>query len=128
MDQRVQFIADYQRDVFDVVDLARRYGISRKTAYKWIDRYATAGPAGLVDRSRRPAHSPQATSATILAALFELRGRHPTWGAKKLLKVLATRQPTWILPARSTGVISSIGRDSSRPRDAARCPRIRAGR
>ncbi len=35
MDQRyVQFIADYQRDVFDVADLARRYGISRKTAYK----------------------------------------------------------------------------------------------
>ena len=53
MDQRVQFIADYQRDVFDVADLARRYGISRKTAYKWIDRYAAGGPAGLVDRSRR---------------------------------------------------------------------------
>ena len=35
MDQRVQFIADYQRDVFDVAELARRYGISRKTAYKW---------------------------------------------------------------------------------------------
>jgi len=38
MDQRVQFIADYQREVFDVADLARRYGISRKTAYKWISR------------------------------------------------------------------------------------------
>ena len=37
MDQRVQFIADYQRDVFNVADLARRFGISRKTAYKWID-------------------------------------------------------------------------------------------
>jgi len=67
MDQRVQFIADYQRAVFDVADLARRYGISRKTAYKWIDRYDTSGPAGLVDQSRRPAHSPQATPATIIA-------------------------------------------------------------
>ena len=57
MDQRVQFIADYQRDVFDVAELARRYGISRKTAYKWIDRYDVGGPAGLVDRSRRPAQS-----------------------------------------------------------------------
>ena len=54
MDQRVQFIADYQRDVFDVAELARRYGISRKTAYKWIDRYDVGGPAGLVDQSRRP--------------------------------------------------------------------------
>ena len=58
MDQRVQFIADYQRDVFDVAELARRYGISRKTAYKWIERYEVGGPAGLVDRSRRPAHCP----------------------------------------------------------------------
>ena len=61
MDQRVQFIADYQRDECDVADLARRFGISRKTAYKWIDRYAAAGPAGLVDRSRRPAHCPRET-------------------------------------------------------------------
>ena len=102
MDQRVQFIADYQRDVFDVADLARRFGISRKTAYKWINRYGATGPAGLVDRSRRPAHCPHATPAAIVTALVELRGRHPTWGAKKLRKVLGTRAPTWTLPARST--------------------------
>ena len=57
MDQRVQFIADYQRDVFEVTDLARRFGISRKTAYKWIDRYEATGPAGLTDRSRRPSRN-----------------------------------------------------------------------
>ena len=45
MDQRVQFIADCQRGVgFDLAELARRYGISRKTAW-WIDRYDEAGPA-----------------------------------------------------------------------------------
>jgi transposase-like protein len=82
MDQRVQFIADYQREVFDVADLARRYGISRKTAYKWIARYAAGGPAGLVDRSRRPVHSPQATPERIVAALLDVRRHHPSWGAK----------------------------------------------
>ena len=102
MDQRVQFIADYQRDEFDVADLARRFSISRKTAYKSIDRYEAAGPAGLVDRSRRPAHCPHATPESIVEALLAVRRRHPTWGAKKLLKILRTRQPTWILPARST--------------------------
>ena len=56
MDQRVQFIADYQRDVFDVAELARRFGISRKTAYKWIDRYDAAGPAGLTAVSRTGRH------------------------------------------------------------------------
>jgi putative transposase len=45
MDQRTQFIADYHRAVFSVVELANRFGISRKTAYKWIDRYADSGPA-----------------------------------------------------------------------------------
>ena len=102
MDQRVQFIADYQHDVFAVAELARRYGISRKTAYKWIDRYDAAGPAGLVDQSRRPAHSPQETPEPIVLALLEVRQHHPTWGAKKLLKIVARRQPTWTLPARST--------------------------
>lgn len=102
MDQRVQFIADYQRDVFDVADLARRYGISRKTAYKWIDRYEAGGPANLADRSRRPGHSPQATPERIVAALLDVRRHHSSWGAKKLLKVVAMREPTWTLPARST--------------------------
>lgn len=106
MDQRVQFIADYQRDVFDVAALARRYGISRKTAYKWLDRYEVGGPGGLVDRSRRPAHCPHATPEPIIAALLEVRRHHPTWGAKKLLKVVAKRQPAWTLPARRTGLRS----------------------
>ena len=118
MDQRVQFIADYQRAVFDIAELARRYGISRKTAYKWIERYEIGGPAGLVDRSRRPAHCPHRTPPATIAALLEVRRHHPTWGAKKLLKVVATRQPTWTLPARSTvcdlldraGLITAPGR------------------
>ena len=92
MDQRVQFIADYQRDVFDVADLARRYGISRKTAYKWIDRYdAAVARRGCCDRSRRPAHCPHATPALIVAALLDVRRHHPTWGAKKLLKMRRRR-------------------------------------
>ena len=118
MDQRVQFIAEYQRAVFDIAELARRYGISRKTAYKWIERYEIGGPAGLVDRSRRPAHCPHRTPPATIAALLEVRRHHPTWGAKKLLKVVATRQPTWTLPARSTvcdlldraGLITAPGR------------------
>ena len=39
MDQRVAFIADWLRDEWTMTELAARYGISRKTAYKWVDRY-----------------------------------------------------------------------------------------
>lgn len=44
--QRVQFIADSQREEYDVAELARRYGISRKTAYKWMARYESDGALG----------------------------------------------------------------------------------
>ena len=71
MDQRTQFIADYQRGLFDVADLARRFLISRKTAYKGIDRYAADGPAGLVDHSRRPASCPHQTAPTIAEAVLD---------------------------------------------------------
>jgi len=54
MDQRTQFIADYLRKVLSVTELCGLYGVSRKTAYKWIDRYLRQGPAGLEERSRRP--------------------------------------------------------------------------
>ena len=59
MDQRTQLIADFLRETLTVTELCELYGVSRKTAYKWIDRYLRLGPAGLEERSRRPRHSPQ---------------------------------------------------------------------
>ena len=38
MDQKTQFIADYLRQTLSVTELCLHYGISRKTAYKWISR------------------------------------------------------------------------------------------
>ena len=58
MDQKTQFIADYLRETFSVTELCDMYKVSRKTAYKWIDRYLRQGPAGLEDRSRKPRNSP----------------------------------------------------------------------
>ena len=102
MDLRTQFIADYLRGVFTISELSCEYQISRKTAYKWIDRYAAAGAIALVDRSRRPHHSPQATPPELIQALLSKRRRHPHWGAKKLLKLLSQDQPDSKWPARST--------------------------
>jgi transposase len=101
MNQKVLFIADHLKGARPVADLCAEYGISRKTAYKWIERYIKLGAAGLEDRSRRPRVSPNATADEVVAALIELRRHHPRWGAKKLLKILKGRHPRWKLPGRS---------------------------
>jgi len=102
MDQRTQFIADYLREVLSVTELCDLYGIARKTAYKWIDRYLRQGPAGLEERSRRPQFSPNRTPDEVTQALLEARRRHPSWGGKKLLTLVHKRHPIWDLPHRST--------------------------
>ena len=102
MDQRTQFIADDLRDRLSVTELCDAHGVSRKTGYTWIDRYLTHGPQGLEERSRRPAPSPRQTPDHVVAAILEARRRHPSWGAKKLVSILAQRHPRWPWPARST--------------------------
>lgn len=102
MDQRTQFIADFLREVLSVTELCDLYGISRKTAYKWIERYLRQGPAGLEERSRRPQLSPNRTPDEVTQALLEARRRHPSWGGKKLLTLVHKRHPRWDLPHRST--------------------------
>ena len=65
MDERVQFITDYQRQLLTMTALCDRYGISRKTGYKLIGRYEVDGAAALTPRRSRPGHSPQTMSARV---------------------------------------------------------------
>ena len=104
MDEKTKFIADHLRGVFSITELCTNYRISRKTAYKWIDRYLHEGPAGLEDRSRKPYQAPNRTPAHIAEALLEVRRHHPTWGAGKLLAFVQKRHRGWDLPARSTAI------------------------
>jgi transposase InsO family protein len=72
----------------NVRELCRRYGIRPWIGYKWLDRYRSEGEAGLLDRSRRPEQSPSRTSAEMEARVIALRGRHPSWGGRKLSRRL----------------------------------------
>jgi transposase InsO family protein len=103
MRERVGFVAAVERNELTFAEICERFEISRKTGYKWRGRFAESGPAGLVERSRRPHHSPNATPRRVAEALEELRRRHPSWGAGKLLTILGQRHPAWQLPTRSTG-------------------------
>lgn len=102
MDQKLLFIADYKRQVFAFAELCRRFGISRKTGYKWIHRFEQGGVAALDDRIRRPHHCPHQTEQAVVEAIIKARKRHPSWGAKKLLTILQRQRPHDNWPARST--------------------------
>lgn len=99
MDQKTEFVSEYLRDSLSFTELCQRYHISRKSGYKWINRYQAEGPAGLLDRSRRPHSSPDQTPDSLRRAIIEARLRHPSWGAKKLLKLLARKDPRSAWPS-----------------------------
>ena len=77
MDERLEFLREYESELFTMTELAAEYGISRKTAYKWLDRYDAAGVRGVADRSRRPHTSPHATDPDLIEAVVAQRQRHP---------------------------------------------------
>ncbi len=54
MEQRERFIGDLDSYLFTMTELCEHYGVSRKTGYKWAERYAGGGVEGLRDRSRAP--------------------------------------------------------------------------
>jgi transposase InsO family protein len=102
MEERLEFLREYATELFTMTELAAQYGISRKTGYKWLERYEAEGVDGLRDQSRRPHQSPHATDPDLVERLIAVRRRHPRWGAKKLLAVAARRDPRAPWPGRST--------------------------
>jgi len=100
--QRKRFVLETQGGLFSHSELCRRYGVSRKAGYKWLERYELEGPDGLLDRSHRPRICPHATDPMILEAAFKLRRQRPRWGAGKILSRLETLHPDWPLPAPQT--------------------------
>jgi transposase InsO family protein len=89
--------------------LCHRYGISRPTGDKWIERFVARGKAGLVDRSRRPRTSPTRTAGTVEQAIVSLREQHPAWGARTL-KARLQAQGVEDLPAAVSTVHAIVHR------------------
>ena len=56
--------------------VAERFQVAATTARRWANRYRELGPAGMVDRSSRPATSPARTPARIELRVIGLRVTH----------------------------------------------------
>jgi len=83
MSLRKEFIALAQQEGSNIRELCRRYRISSRTAYKWLKRYEQEGEPGLMDRSKRPKHTPKQTGAEMEAKVLEVR-EQTGWGGRKI--------------------------------------------
>lgn len=86
MEQREQFVSEVMARKNTVSALCRKYGVSRKTGYKWLKRAADGLP--LCDQSRRPNRQPSKTADEVESMIVEMRLLHPVWGGKKIRAAL----------------------------------------
>jgi putative transposase len=102
MDDRLCFITACLRAEAPMSALCARFRISRKTGYKWLDRYKEEGAAGLTDQSRARHSQELSIDAEVAATILALREKRANWGPRKLLARLALDHPGRSWPAAST--------------------------
>jgi putative transposase len=83
-------------------ELCREYGISRKTGYKWKERFLADGLGGLQDQSRRPRSSPSQANEDVACEIVRLKLAHRSWGPRKIRAVYGRAHPEADLPSEST--------------------------
>ena len=84
-EQRREF-AEAAKETKNFSALCREFGITRKTGYKWVERYKEN--ADLSDKSRKPFTIANRTPIETEERIVVLRAENPGWGAKKLKEVL----------------------------------------
>lgn len=102
MEERIAFVAACLRDEAPMSSLCEAWGISRKTGYKWLQRYQDGGEAGLRDRSRAPREHGRRMAPEVSEMIAALRRDRPHWGPRKLRAVLVMQHPGINWPAAST--------------------------
>ena len=124
MQQRAQFVLDALKGHFSMTELCERYEVSRKTGYKWVERYHCEGTPGCEDRPRQPKRHPNATPLYIVRGVLKARRKHPGWGARTLHRVLTRDQPEtpWPSPSTIGAILKANQLVKKRRRRAAKSP------
>jgi transposase InsO family protein len=102
MDERIRFIGEQKSGLWTMIELCERYEISRKTGYKWLERYRSCGAGGLMERSRTPHSHGRATASHLVEAIVGMRRERQTWGPRKIIAKLSAGEPSAAWPSAST--------------------------
>ena len=116
MDEKRRFILTMESGLYNMTEVCDRFGISRKTGYKWYNRYRSEGFDGLVERSRAPHSCPHRTPPEIAKLIIDKRDQKKNWGPRKILDHFALERPDLAMPAESTtgDILRRAGRVKSR--------------
>jgi len=101
MDLKAQFITDFKTKSFSLTDLSQKYGISRPTAYKLIERYHQFGPEGLKEQSRAPKTCPHKIPEEIRCLMIKEKLKNPRRGPRKIRAQLIRQYPGLTFPVTS---------------------------
>jgi len=111
MSLRLEFVRLALHEDANMSELCQRFGISRKTGYKWLGKYQRHGKEGLMDQSRRPHISPNRTPVEIEELVLQVRDRYPVWGGRKINSLLLRGGHSHIPhPSTITGILHRNGR------------------
>ena len=119
INERTAFALSSLQEGVNFSALCARYGISRKTGYKWRERFLEDGAQAMGDLSRRPRHSPEQLCEEVLLRINRLHQRHPQWGPKKI-------QALYLRAHRSAPSLSSFKRVFERSGWVQKRPRRRS--
>jgi len=92
-EERMKFIVAWKTGGWSMSELCREFNISRKTGYKYLNRYEDDGLDGLKDRSHIAHTQPHKTREKLTELIVEMRQEHPSWGPRTLLAALKGRYP-----------------------------------
>lgn len=82
--ERERFVMAHRTKLYTVTELATAFGVSRKTAHKWLNRFDETDPDCLRDRSHAAHRHPNATPQAVVEAVIRQKRDRPTWGPLKL--------------------------------------------
>lgn len=121
-EDKAKLVGELELGQEKVVEICRRWRISRQCAYKWWRRFQAAGLSGLQECPRTPHRQPRRLSAQWKERIAAARQKHPRWGAKKLRVYLRQTYARVRLPA-----VSTIGEELRRSGQARGRPRRAPG-
>ena len=108
VEQRYQAVLAVIRDGVPIVQVARRFDVSRQAVHRWLRWYEHQGLAGLADRSHRPPRCAHQMDPAVEVWVLEARRRNPDWGPRRLVHE-ASRAGIEPQPSRS-GIYRALRR------------------